>query len=840
MPDFDESSAGGLQRPTSWQHDVDESDIDEDQAEVERKLRLQKERGLAIPHVNSFELTLTRPLGFEVAEGDDGYVQITAINDDKASNLVKFGLRVGDRVVAVDSSLGDKLWPVSTVEGVISACTGRLPGQPVTLRFERPNVVEEEGKPVTPKSVAESVTQSQAAVISSPTEVVVPSPSTLDKKELIKRCRDVLRRYSEKGSDAKHRVSKLDGVPALVADKVVDALATASVAVDSVTLSMIMRAYLSCNQPEHAIRVFEASVGFRGDGSLTPVSTFITGSSNPNSKLRPSESALNLVAGTTLMQAHAMAGDMGSVLRVLAAMEGRSGSVIDGLEVAPWPWTGAYGMIQPDTVSYNVALAAAEKMRDLDAALSIFERMRDPKTVETSQDRRPEKDVVSYNTIISALSNAGRSGEAFAMLDEMKSIGARPDKYTYTALMKSCLHEGDVEELLYDMAEQGIAADVIMYNTMIRNLCEKRQWSQATKIITEMESNDISPDYMTYSFLMNAMLQAGKPSACLTLFESACANERTQAFTQHVHLYTIAITAACKLRDHDRALELVLRMTANGLKPNLKTLTAVMGACLACGKYDLATDVYRRIDEPDGYAMAQGLRALCGNGDLRVAASMLEGQRPGCRVMSGKDVMRSYETLLSSALTAKEYDLAREVFADLLKKNYIPNKAMLASIIDAFEIKTSSVVLPDNNDKLRFRFLLFVIDSLSKRNLPIGAALYAATLVLARQIGGVERKSGTLLVRAKTNSESTSKKLLSSLSSTTAKRTPARSIESWEQLLVDQSSGDHGRPKRLSLPDLSVRVLNRDIPPVFRAEQSVAYNARRRRRSSPPAASTET
>ena len=63
---------------------------------------------------------------------------VTGLNDMTISNLVRHAVRIGDRIVAIDTSFGDTLWPVSTVEGAISAATGRLPGQPVTIRFERP------------------------------------------------------------------------------------------------------------------------------------------------------------------------------------------------------------------------------------------------------------------------------------------------------------------------------------------------------------------------------------------------------------------------------------------------------------------------------------------------------------------------------------------------------------------------------------------------------------------------------------------------------------------------------------------------------------------------------
>ena len=118
------------------------------------------------------------------------------------------------------------------------------------------------------------------------------------------------------------------------------------------------------------------------------------------------------------------------------------------------------------------------------------------------------------------------------------------------------------------MIERGVQPYVVTYNTMIKLLCEKRQLTQATKLVTEMELRGILPDSLTYSVLMNGLLKAGKPSACLSLFESACSNSRTAALTENVHLYTTAITAASVLGDHERALELVSRMTATGVKAN--------------------------------------------------------------------------------------------------------------------------------------------------------------------------------------------------------------------------------------------------------------------------------
>jgi pentatricopeptide repeat protein len=462
----------------------------------------------AATSVSQYELTLTRPLGFSIGEAaDDGYVIVTAIRDG-ASNLVRHALAVGDRIVAIDASLGSTLWPVSTVEGAISAVTGRIPGQAVTIRFERPSRNAAAPSQATTPATAVNTASSTATSV---TNVITPQPS---QKELIQRCREVLKRYSSKDAVAASAASRHSAVvrmSAQVVDKVVDALACASATMDGVTLSMIMNAYLQCRQASDAIRIFESATGFSGDGSSMPVKGVITGKTG--GCIVPSESALNLYTGTALMKAHGEMGDYLSVVRVLAALEGRSGDVDElGLESAPWPWTGAYGTIQPDTVCYNVAIAAAAKAGgrlSLTKALDLFDRMTDNKSTKNT---RPLRSEVTYNTLISTLCSAEMPEKAFSIFAQMRRGGLRPDKYTYTSLLRVCVNESDLQELFYDMLESGAKPDVVTYNTMIKTLCQKRQLTQATKLVTEMESRGISPDSRTYGALMNGLLQAGKPS----------------------------------------------------------------------------------------------------------------------------------------------------------------------------------------------------------------------------------------------------------------------------------------------------------------------------------------
>ena len=646
---------------------------------------------------SQYELTLTKPLGLEVQATKDGFVEVTGFTAN-AQKLARFAINVGDRILAIDSSLGDRMWPVSTVEGVISACTSRLPGQPIRMRFARPYAEKDadmdEIKTIAPVRAASTVTviDSQATAVGAPVD-----------KQLLSRCRDALKRYSEGQQTEREKFTDKYAVPALVADKVLDAVASASSSLDAVTLSMVMNAYLSCRQPDNAIRAFEAATGLKADGSAATNIGIIEG--KKKGALVPNEAAMNLVTGSSLMRALSLKGDTSSVQRVLSALEGRSGVNVNGIESIEWPNTGLYGSVIPDSQCYNIALSAATRGGEegLDTALALFDTMDEPGRT----GRKPAKNLVSYNTIIGALVRMGYSEDAFAMLDRMKRSGVKPDKFTYTSLIRACVQEGDIQELLFDMKEQGVQPDVVMYNTMIRSLCDKYQWFEAKNLVGEMESRGLKPDSKTYGLLMRGLLKAKKPSACLTLFETACTDQRTASLTENVHLYTTAIAASAAIGNHERALDLVSRMNIAGVKPNLKTLTALMGACLSSGKAELASDVFSRIDAPDGYALQMGIRSICAKGDLASASELLVKQLVGNNQMTGKQIMDSFQTLIQTSLELEDFSIARQTFVSEI------TCFVFQDIISTFE-SNCVIVYPCNSGRFVEEWVHSVQGSLAK------------------------------------------------------------------------------------------------------------------------------
>ncbi|KAL7551689.1 hypothetical protein ACHAWF_014875 [Thalassiosira exigua] len=793
--------------------------------------------------VEAFQMSLSRPIGINVEDTDDGYVTVVGISD-KAAPAVRDSLRIGDRVVSVESAVGGQMWDVSSTDGLTSAVTSRLPGQPVRIAFERVRELAKEvatgvdDVPTPIVSASDAVigfrqagkslaTVASASASTATSQAQSLTSQTAAQKMLLSRSRDLLRTYI-----ARNEVTK----NVRVADRVIEAVVDAGAVLDGRTLTLLMKAYNTCGNAEKAIQTFEEVFDLAGDGSEKEVERVHGG------KLCADMSALNVFSISALLHAHAVRGDYESVLLVMAAMEGKADPKADPLIKGKRPrsWSGKGDPLNmiPDTRCYNIALAAAAKRgtkESLQAAVEIFESMPDPSLTNPPLGK-PAKTLVTYNTMMDAFANAGRYEDAHGIFRRLKGSNVlRPDEVTYTTLIKASIRSGEIDralDLFDDMKWTGLRPDIVSYNSVIESLCGAGRLYEAKDLVTDMETTgQVAPNSMTYGLLMRGLLRANKPGPCLTLFESACADTRTAALTEDVRLYTTAISAAAALGDHERALDLVARMNRVGVRPNKKTLTALMGACIAGRKYDAAADVFSKIKSPDGHAVATGLGALCLAGRFDDAMELIAEQRSGQKTLTGKQVMVGYNKLIQEALSSGEYNVAREALSGLLGAGYIPSKATFRAIMDGLSLQAdmpfSSAALRNgpnpHSSNGEFKFLLFVLDSLDRRNLTVDSAFYSSILVLGAQTGGLQKRIASLVARARKSGSH--KEITVSKTDSKGEELPSsKLISSWEDLLENYSNYKKEDISNIVFPP--VRVSSKEFGRVLAAEQAVSYRGR--------------
>ncbi|XP_028754037.1 pentatricopeptide repeat-containing protein At2g33680-like [Neltuma alba] len=119
--------------------------------------------------------------------------------------------------------------------------------------------------------------------------------------------------------------------------------------------------------------------------------------------------------------------------------------------------------------------------------------------------RMPTRDVISWNAMISGLSQNGYGSEALELFEEMRLEGTKPDHVTFVNLLSACSHMGLVEhgwnyfKMMYD--EFSIVPTVEHYACMVDILSRAGKLNEAKEFI---ESAKIDHGFCLWRILLGA------------------------------------------------------------------------------------------------------------------------------------------------------------------------------------------------------------------------------------------------------------------------------------------------------------------------------------------------
>ncbi|OVA09948.1 Pentatricopeptide repeat [Macleaya cordata] len=153
-------------------------------------------------------------------------------------------------------------------------------------------------------------------------------------------------------------------------------------------------------------------------------------------------------------------------------------ALLGALEMGEW----IHLFIEKNKFDQNISVCNAiidmyAKCGCIEKAFVVFKRMR-------------ERNVVTWNTMISALAIHGRGEEAIELLTEMEDRGVVPDDITFVGLLNACAHTGLVERAKFYFGNMqkiyGIQPKIEHYGCMVDVLGRARLLDEALNLIDQM------------------------------------------------------------------------------------------------------------------------------------------------------------------------------------------------------------------------------------------------------------------------------------------------------------------------------------------------------------------
>ncbi|KAL8228333.1 hypothetical protein R6Q57_015917 [Mikania cordata] len=191
---------------------------------------------------------------------------------------------------------------------------------------------------------------------------------------------------------------------------------------------------------------------------------------------------------------------------------------------------------QPKTFLINTFINMYVKFNLLDEARKLFDEM-------------PERNVVSWTTMIAAFSNTGMNEEAMKFLIFMLRNGVSPNMFTYSSVLRACSGLCSLKQIHCSISKAGLESDVFVRSALIDNYSKWDELPHALTVFNEMETKDL--------IVWNSVI-------------GACAQNS----------------------DGDEALNLFKRMKQRGFLADQATLTSVLRACTGLALLELGRQVH--------------------------------------------------------------------------------------------------------------------------------------------------------------------------------------------------------------------------------------------------------
>ncbi|KAM1711674.1 hypothetical protein ACFXTN_001897 [Malus domestica] len=231
-------------------------------------------------------------------------------------------------------------------------------------------------------------------------------------------------------------------------------------------------------------------------------------------------------------------------------------------------------MGERNIVSWNAMITGYAKVGNLVDARKLFNEM-------------PKRNVVSWTSMITCYSQANQHSEAVSLFQEMMAANVRPDEIAVASVLSACAHVGslDVGETVHHYIKtHGVKVDVYVGNALIDMYCKCGVVEKAMEVFQWMEKKDS----VSWTSVISGLAVNGFADSALECFSRMLREE-----LKHYGCVVDLLSRSGKL---DKASEFVQTMPVG---PGVVVWRILLSACKIHGNAALAEIVTAKLVELD-------------------------------------------------------------------------------------------------------------------------------------------------------------------------------------------------------------------------------------------------
>lgn len=282
-----------------------------------------------------------------------------------------------------------------------------------------------------------------------------------------------------------------------------------------------------------------------------------------------------------------------------------------------------------------------------------------------------DKDVVSWNSMISGYSQENLYHSAIELYHEMLGVGIEPDEFTYGSLAACSMVTKHTETIQSLVSKNGIFSSIQVCNALVSAYCKCGEIDSAQRIFDEM----CFPNLISWNLIISGCMLNGFPLRSLELFSCLLISGlKPNSHTLSNVLSTSAVISALRFGKQVHAY--ILR---SGSDSETSLGNALITMYAKCGDLDCSSKVFSGMPERDVITWNAIIAAYSQNGDGREVMHYFE-------MMQKSEILPDHVTfiiILSACSHAGFVREARSVFSSMIEGyNIEPGLDHYSCIID--------------------------------------------------------------------------------------------------------------------------------------------------------------
>ncbi|PKI72038.1 hypothetical protein CRG98_007584 [Punica granatum] len=246
--------------------------------------------------------------------------------------------------------------------------------------------------------------------------------------------------------------------------------------------------------------------------------------------------------------------------------------------------------------------------------MNMYVRFGMLKVAEKLFDQMPERNVVSWTTMISAYASAKLRDKALEYLILMLRDGVRPNMFTYSSVLRACDDLWKLKQLHCIIMKVGLESDVFVRSALIDSYSKGGDLQGALVVFNEM----VTKDFVVWNSIIGAFAQNSEGDEALNLYK----NMKRAGFFADQSTLTSVLRACTALA----LLELGRQVHVHVLKYDRDLIlnNALLDMYCKCGSLEDATLIFGRMGERDVISWSTMIAGLAQNGRSREAMDLFE------------------------------------------------------------------------------------------------------------------------------------------------------------------------------------------------------------------------